>query len=112
MQYKRTFLKFAVWMIPAPFLACEAGWLVAEIGRQPWTVYGLLPTWMSASTHSVGYMVFSLIGFVAVYTVFIVIEMYLMVRAIRKGPDDGNGAAELDVGDLSLPASRKTLAEA
>jgi cytochrome d ubiquinol oxidase subunit I len=87
-EHQRWFLRVAVWMIPVPFLACEAGWLVAEVGRQPWTVYGVLPTWMSASTHSVGYMIFSLIGFVALYTVFIVIEMYLMVRAIRKGPDD------------------------
>jgi cytochrome d ubiquinol oxidase subunit I len=83
----RWFLRVAVWMIPVPFLACEAGWLVAEVGRQPWTVFGVLPTWMSASTHSVGYMIFSLVGFVALYTIFIVIEMYLMLRAIRNGPD-------------------------
>jgi cytochrome d ubiquinol oxidase subunit I len=86
----RWFLRIAVWMIPVPFLACEAGWLVAEVGRQPWTVFGVLPTWMSASTHSVGYMVFSLIGFVALYTIFIVIEMYLMLRAIRQGPDEAH----------------------
>jgi len=79
-------LKLALWMIPVPFLADEAGWLVAELGRQPWTVFGVLPTWMSASTHSVTYLAFSLIGFVALYSVLIVIEMYLMVRAIRLGP--------------------------
>ncbi|MET0504435.1 MAG: cytochrome ubiquinol oxidase subunit I [Luteibacter sp.] len=87
-EHQRWFLRVAVWMIPVPFLACEAGWLVAEVGRQPWTVYGVLPTWMSASTHSVGYMVFSLVGFVTLYTVFIAIEMYLMVRAIRIGPEE------------------------
>lgn len=90
-QDKRWLLKVAVWMIPVPFLANEAGWIVAELGRQPWTVYGMLPTWMSASTHSVGYMVFSLVGFVALYTAFIIAEMFLMVRAIRKGPDDPHG---------------------
>lgn len=84
------FLRFSLWLIPIPFLACEMGWLTAELGRQPWTVYGLLPTWMSASSHSVGYMVFSLIGFVGLYTIFIVIEMYLMVRAIKHGPDTGH----------------------
>ena len=87
-QHKRWFLRLAPWMIPVPFIANEFGWLTAEIGRQPWTVYGLLPTWMSASSHSVGYMVFSLIGFVALYTVFIVIEMFLMVKFIKKGPHD------------------------
>ncbi|HET7329993.1 cytochrome ubiquinol oxidase subunit I [Dyella sp.] len=87
-QHKRWLLKMAVWMIPVPFIACEMGWLVAELGRQPWTVYGMLPTWMSASTHSVGYMIFSIAGFVALYTLFILIEMYLMVRTIRIGPAD------------------------
>jgi cytochrome d ubiquinol oxidase subunit I len=48
---------------------------------------------MSASTHSVGYMAFSLIGFVTLYTVFIAIEMYLMVRTIRRGPDDDHAGA-------------------
>jgi cytochrome d ubiquinol oxidase subunit I len=88
-QEKTWFLRAALWMIPVPFLANEVGWLVAELGRQPWTVFGVLPTWMSASTHSVTYMAFSLIGFVALYSVFIVIEMYLMVRAIRLGPAHG-----------------------
>ncbi len=87
-QEKTWFLKAAVWMIPVPFLANEFGWLTAELGRQPWTVYGVLPTWMSASTHGVGYMAFSLIGFVALYTGFIIIEMYLMMRAIRQGPEE------------------------
>jgi len=91
-ERKTWVLKVAVWMIPVPFLADEAGWLVAELGRQPWTVYGVLPTWMSASTHSVGYMAFSLIGFVALYSVFIVVEMYLMVRAIRIGPAEQGGS--------------------
>ena len=87
-EHKRWFLRLAPWMIPVPFIANEFGWLTAEIGRQPWTVYGLLPTWMSASSHSVAYMVFSLTGFVALYTLFIVIEMTLMVKFIRKGPTD------------------------
>lgn len=92
-QHKRWFLRAAVWMIPIPFLANEVGWLVAELGRQPWTVFDVLPTWMSASTHSVGYMVFSLAGFLLLYTVFIVIEMILMVRAIRQGPPQSVAAA-------------------
>ena len=90
-QDKRWFLIAAAWMIPIPFLANEAGWLVAELGRQPWTVFGMLPTWMTASTHSVGYMAFSLIGFVLLYTIFIAVEMYLMVRSIRQGPQEPGG---------------------
>ncbi len=90
-QHKRWFLRLAPWMIPVPWIACEMGWVTAEVGRQPWTVYGLLPTWMSASTHSVGYMVFSLIGFVTLYSVFIAVEMYLMLRFIRLGPSSHGG---------------------
>jgi cytochrome d ubiquinol oxidase subunit I len=84
---KRGLLKTAMWFIPVPYIACELGWLVAEIGRQPWTVYDMLPTWMSASTHSVGYMIFSLVGFVLIYTTFAIVEVYLMVKFIRKGPE-------------------------
>lgn len=85
---KRWFLKAAPWMIPVPFIANEAGWVVAELGRQPWTVYGQLPTWISASTHSVAYLIFSLVGFVAIYTLFIIVEMFLMLKFIKQGPDD------------------------
>ena len=84
---KRGLLKIAVWFIPVPYIACELGWMVAEMGRQPWTVYDVLPTWMSASTHSVGYMIFSLVGFVLIYTTFAIVEVYLMLKFIRKGPD-------------------------
>lgn len=87
-HHYRWFLRGAVWMIPVPFLACEMGWLVAEVGRQPWTVYEVLPTWLSASTHSLTYMIVSLVGFVVIYTIFAVIEIFLMLRSIRKGPDD------------------------
>ena len=58
----------------------------------------MLPTWMSASTHSVAYMAFSLIGFLVLYTAFIAVEMYLMVRAIKLGPavhgDSGGASAQ------------------
>lgn len=84
---QRWFLRLAPWMIPVPFLACEMGWVVAELGRQPWTVFGVLPTWMSASSHSVEYMIFSLVGFTLLYTIFIIVEMSLMIKFIRIGPD-------------------------
>jgi len=106
-EQKRAFLWFALWSIPVPFIACEMGWLVAEVGRQPWTVYEVLPTWMSASTHSVAYMAFSLTGFVLLYTTFIVIEMYLMVRAVRQGPDAHKPAPDEPLGQMAQAASRR-----
>jgi cytochrome d ubiquinol oxidase subunit I len=87
-ERQRWFQRVSVLMIAVPFLACEAGWLVAEVGRQPWTVYETLPTWLSVSTHSEAYMIFSLSGFILLYTIFAIIEMFLMLYFIRKGPDE------------------------
>jgi cytochrome d ubiquinol oxidase subunit I len=87
---RRWLLRIAIWMPILPWATVEMGWVTAEMGRQPWTVFGILPTWLSASTHSVAYMVFSLTGFVLLYSIFIVIEVYLMRRAIRKGPGEGD----------------------
>lgn len=83
---QRWVLKLAVVMIPMPWIASEMGWLVAELGRQPWTVAEVLPTWMSVSSLTVGDLLFSLTGFVLLYTALLVVEMYLMVKFARKGP--------------------------
>jgi cytochrome d ubiquinol oxidase subunit I len=108
----RLLLWMAVLTIPMPWLAAELGWFVAEVGRQPWTVSGVLPTWLSVSSLTVTDLVVSLIGFVLLYTVLLVVEMYLMVRSIREGPDreDGgdSGGAErsgLPVASAGISAS-------
>jgi cytochrome d ubiquinol oxidase subunit I len=69
-----------------PWVACEVGWFVAEYGRQPWTIYGVLPTHLSVSTLSVESLYGSLAGFVGFYTVLLVVEMYLMIRFAKQGP--------------------------
>jgi cytochrome bd ubiquinol oxidase subunit I len=79
-------LKAALWMLPAPWIACELGWFAAEYGRQPWTIYGVLPTHLSVSTLSVNSLYGSLAGFIGFYTVLLVVEMYLMVKFARMGP--------------------------
>lgn len=79
-------LRAALWSLPLPWIACELGWFVAEYGRQPWTIYGVLPTHLSVSTLSVGNLYGSLIGFIGFYTLLLVVEMYLMVRFARLGP--------------------------
>ncbi len=91
-------LRWALWMLPAPWIACELGWFVAEYGRQPWTIYGVLPTHMSVSTLSVGNLYGSLIGFVAFYTVLLAVEMFLMVKFARQGPGSlGTGRYDYDL---------------
>ncbi len=79
-------LRCALWMLPAPWIACELGWFIAEYGRQPWTIYGVLPTHLSVSTQSVNSLYGSLAGFIGFYTVLLVIEMFLMIRFARQGP--------------------------
>jgi cytochrome d ubiquinol oxidase subunit I len=83
---QRWLLRWALWFIPMPWIAAELGWFVAEYGRQPWTIYGVLPTHLSASSLSVGNLYGSLAGFIVFYTGLLVIEMYLMVKFARKGP--------------------------
>ena len=83
---RRWLLHWAVWSLPMPWLACELGWFVAEYGRQPWTIYGVLPTHLSASTLSVTSLYGSIAGFVGFYTLLLIVEMYLMVKFARQGP--------------------------
>lgn len=79
-------LKFAVIMLPAPWIAAESGWFVAEYGRQPWTVYGILPTHLSVSNIDVLNVIWSLTGFVVFYTALFIVEIYLMQKYVRLGP--------------------------
>jgi len=83
---RRWIQRWALWMLPAPWLASELGWFVAEYGRQPWTIYGVLPTHLSVSTLSVANLYGSLAGFVGFYTLLLVVEIYLMVKFARIGP--------------------------
>jgi len=85
-MHQRWLLKWALWSLPLPWLACELGWVVAEYGRQPWTIYGVLPTHLSASTLTVESLYGSLAGFIGFYTVLLVVEVYLMIRFARLGP--------------------------
>ncbi len=86
MKFPRGSLIFAPAAIPLPWIAAELGWFVAEFGRQPWTVDGILPTAMSVSHLSVLDLLLTLAGFVTFYSVLFVIEMGLMLKYIRKGP--------------------------
>jgi cytochrome d ubiquinol oxidase subunit I len=79
-------LKWALWSLPLPWIAAESGWIVAEYGRQPWTVQGILPTHLSTSVLTAGDVMFSLIGFIVFYTLLLVAEIYLMLKYARLGP--------------------------
>ena len=83
---KRWLLKLTLFALPAPWIASEMGWFVAEFGRQPWSIGEILPTAMSVSTLSRNDLLGSLAGFIAFYTLLLIVEMYLMIRYARRGP--------------------------
>ena len=82
----RWFLRIALYSIPLPWIAIELGWMLAEIGRQPWAIEGVLPTFLATSTLSVAALWTTIIGFTVLYGALAVIEVRLMIAAIRKGP--------------------------
>jgi cytochrome d ubiquinol oxidase subunit I len=84
---KRWYLKLALWSLPLPWLAAELGWIVAENGRQPWAIEGVLPTALGVSSVSPGQVLFSLIGFVTFYTALAIVDVVLMLKYTRRGPD-------------------------
>ena len=79
-------LKAALYSLPLPWIAIECGWFVAEYGRQPWTISEVLPTFISASSLSLGDIWFSIISITVFYSVLLVIELYLMTKFARLGP--------------------------
>jgi cytochrome d ubiquinol oxidase subunit I len=84
----RWLLQVCLWSLPLPFIAADLGWYVAETGRQPWTIDGVLPTFLSASSVSTADVWISLGTFAAFYSALAVVELYLMVRTIRRGPEE------------------------
>lgn len=87
LEPQRWFLNMAFWSLPLPWVAAELGWIVAEYGRQPWAIAGVLPTFLGASPTATGNVIGSLIGFVVFYSALAAVDVYLMVRLIRTGPD-------------------------
>ncbi|OJU21046.1 MAG: cytochrome d terminal oxidase subunit 1 [Sphingomonas sp. 66-10] len=84
---RRWFLRAALWVIPLPWVAIEFGWILAEIGRQPWAIDGVLPTFLGASDLTVPQLWTTIAGFTALYGTLAVVEVRLMLEAIRKGPE-------------------------
>jgi cytochrome d ubiquinol oxidase subunit I len=80
------FLRLAVIVMPLPWIAIEAGWVLAEIGRQPWAVDGVLPTFLGASSLTIPQIWMTIIGFTLLYGSLAVVEIGLIVRTIRRGP--------------------------
>ena len=83
--------KWLLWVaiicIPLVYICGQSGWIVAEVGRQPWTIQGLLPVNVAISSLSAGAVKTTFFVFLAVFALFLAIEIRIMLQAIRKGPE-------------------------
>ena len=89
----RWLLWTALWCIPLVYICGQAGWVVAEVGRQPWTIQGLLPVNVAISSLSAAAVKTTFFIFLAVFALFLLIEIRILLRAIRKGPEVEPGNA-------------------
>jgi len=75
--------------LPLPYVANTAGWMTAEIGRQPWVVYGLMRTADGYSKNvNAGNALFSLLGFMGLYVLLAILFLFLVFRVVERGPVD------------------------
>ncbi|MDP8237928.1 MAG: cytochrome ubiquinol oxidase subunit I [Candidatus Hatepunaea meridiana] len=88
------YLKVMLFAIPLPYIAIELGWTVAEVGRQPWIVYGIMKTADAVSPIALSQVVTSFFGFLVLYTVLGIANFTLLVKLARKGPDILEGVTE------------------
>ena len=101
----RGFLTLALWILPLPWLAAEVGWFIAEHGRQPWAIEGVLPTFLAVSPIPASSVALSLAGFVLFYTVLAVIDVFLLKKYVKLGPGSGarRPAISTDAPAASIP---------
>lgn len=76
-----------VCLIPLAWIASESGWIVAEMGRQPWAIQDMLPTWVAVSDVSAGSVMTTFFLFLIIFTSLLVAEISIMVKQIKKGPE-------------------------
>jgi cytochrome bd ubiquinol oxidase subunit I len=88
------FLRVLPWLIPLPYLANELGWTLAELGRQPWIVYGLMKTTDAVSPLATSQVGISLLAFFLVYALLGAVDFYLLFKFARKGPDAAPAAVK------------------
>jgi cytochrome d ubiquinol oxidase subunit I len=80
-------LTTAIVLVPLAYIASESGWLVAEFGRQPWTIQDMLPTWAAVSDVSAGSVALTFFVFLALFTTMLAVEINILLKQIKKGPE-------------------------
>lgn len=82
-----------LWTIPLGYIASQAGWVVAEVGRQPWAIQDILPTSASISKLATSSVQITFFMFLIIFTVLLIAEIGIMVKAIKKGPGESSNHA-------------------
>ena len=77
----------AVLMVPLAYIASESGWLVAEFGRQPWTIQDMLPTWAAVSDLQSSSVMITFFLFLILFTTMLAVEISILIKQIKKGPE-------------------------
>ncbi len=93
---KRWLLRMGLWLIPFGYICSECGWLVAEFGRQPWTIQDMLPVGASVSDIGSGSVATTFFIFLALFTTMLAVEINIMVKQIKKGLSDVDSEVEVD----------------
>jgi cytochrome d ubiquinol oxidase subunit I len=81
------YLTIMMWSIPLPFIASQLGWIVTEVGRQPWIVYGVMKTSDAVSTLATSQVAISLGAFVILYSLLGLAAFIIMIKIAKKGPE-------------------------
>ena len=93
MVYKKDISRYrwlqvvSIIFLPLTYLASESGWLVAEFGRQPWTIQDMLPTWVAVSDLHSGSVALTFFIFLALFTTMLTVEICILFKQIKKGPE-------------------------
>jgi len=88
---KRKFLHIAIWTIPLAYIASQAGWVLAEVGRQPWVIQDLMPTIAAVTKISVGAVQVTFWLFAIIFTTLLIAEIKILSRQIKIGPNTEGG---------------------
>jgi cytochrome d ubiquinol oxidase subunit I len=86
---KKWFLKAALWSIPFAYLASQAGWIVTEVGRQPWIIQDLMPTMAGVSDLNTGSVQITFVLFAVTFTLLLIAEIKILTKQIKIGPKEG-----------------------
>jgi len=92
---KRTFLRLAIWTVPLAYIASQAGWVLTEVGRQPWVIQDLMPTMAAVTKISTGAVQVTFWLFAIIFTTLLIAEIKIMMRQIKIGPKQEKGLSDV-----------------